>query len=227
MVLMGLILGGSGCAHVYQPMSGLNTPVLVDPTQPNFRDLSLTVHCVPTDGMSDMNRRTLCRRVGALFENQGAQIEIIDGQGRGNGGFSFVDEDPEEEPRETDLILELRARRIPVDQHGESWALFTLSLTLLPGIVESPFAIDVTVRDGGGFLLSEEFLEGRVVAKYGVAPWVTATLANQTWRRGAEKASARAAGERLSEDFYGQLSQLVYNAKLQWQVLSASVAEEG
>ena len=43
----GLLLGASnlGCVHVYQPMSGLHEPVVVDTSMANFPDLRLTVFC--------------------------------------------------------------------------------------------------------------------------------------------------------------------------------------
>ena len=72
---MGLVLGASGCIHSYQPLSGLHRPVVVDPTQPNFQDVKLTVRCVPGGGLvNNEEARMLCRRVGQLFENQGATV---------------------------------------------------------------------------------------------------------------------------------------------------------
>ncbi len=203
-----------GCAHTYQPLTGLHTPVVIDTSAPNLTAQAVTVHCVPTDGMGAFNRAKLCRRVGTLFDNQGAVVRVVDGEGR--GGESVED-------TATDLVVELRARRVPVDDHAASWVLYVATASLLPAVVEYPFAIDVTIRDGSGFLLDEAYLEGRVVAKYGLSAWLTAALDNRFWRRDSPKTTRRAAAERLSTDFYEQLSQIAYNATTQRQVLHASV----
>jgi hypothetical protein len=217
-LILGLIALNAGCAHTYQPMTGLHTPVVIDTTAPNLALQAITVHCIATDGMSASNRAKLCQRVGTLFENQGAVVSVVDEEGR---------REQDGAPSETDLVVELRARRVSVDDHAASWVLYTATLGLLPAVVEVPFAIDVSIRDGGGFLLDEAYLEGRVVAKIGLSAWLTAALDNRSWRRNSPKTSRRAAAEQLSTDLYEQLSQLTFNATTQRQVLQARVSEQG
>jgi hypothetical protein len=217
-LIVGLIALNAGCAHTYQPMTGLHTPVVIDTTAPNLSEQAITVHCVATDGMSPSNRARLCRRVGTLFENQGAVVSVVG-----------EDEQREQadEPSETDLVVELRARRVSVDDHAVSWVLYMATATLIPAVVEVPFAIDVSIRDGGGFLLDEAYMEGRVIAKIGLSAWFTASLASRSWRRDSPKFTRRAAAEQLSTDFYEQLSQLTFNATTHRQVLQARVSPQG
>lgn len=218
-----LLLALGACTHTYQPLQGLHTPVVVDPTAPNLVGVDLTVRCVPGSGtLARGDARSLCRKVGILFESQGATVHVADSRGT-------VDPLDDEAPTETttDLVLELRARDVPPENHSVSYALAYATLTLLPAVEEYPFALDVTVRDGSGFLLAEERLAGRVVARYGVGPWVASHLVDRGLRREKDWATEAAASEALSKDLYGQLSQLVYNAKVQWALLSDPRAING
>ncbi len=218
-----LLVGGpSGCVHVYQPLEGLHTPVVVDTSAANFTDVHLTVDCSPSSALGLADRSNLCRKIAVLFENQGATVQVIESKGRGGDGSSMLlseDEGDTAEEVSTDLLLELRSREVPKRNYALSTILCIATATLLPAVSESPFAIDVAVRDDGGFLLASETLEGRVVRRGGVGSWVGHRLADVALRGEAEKTTRDATDRALSEDLYGQLSQLVFNAKMQWQLL--------
>lgn len=99
--------------------------------------------------------------------------------------------EPEAPQRATRLSVELR----PSVVHAEAIAPFWWD-----SASDFTFAQDVTIRDQTGFLLVRERLVGRFVRRLG-------------WGGDAE--------ERFSRDFYGQLSQLTFNARMRWTVAAA------
>ncbi len=223
------VVGGTGCVHVYQPMSGLHGPVVVDIQAPNFEDLNLTVHCVPGDQLNRLETSTLCRKVGSLFENQGAKVHTIDTSAPVKDVFKdvFAEEtevDPDEPPPPlTDLTLELRTREVRETDDPISWFAYISTGTLLPAITEYTHTIDVVVRDGSGFLLARDTIEGRIVRRMGLGVWAGNKLLDVAWRDDADKVTGEdVANAELSADLYGQLSQLTFNAKMQWTVLQES-----
>ena len=246
--LLGLLGGASGCLHVYQPMSGLHDPVVIDPQQPNFQDVRLTVYCAPGDHLNAEETRTLCRRVGTLFENQGAvvltytrnrlQVEQAreeeeaalaasesESESEGAVDATGVSRGTDEAP--TDLVLELRSRQTHAASDPVSWVLCAGSFTLVPGVTESSFATDVVIRDGTGFLLARDTLEGRLVRYFGVGSWATNRIVDLLWREDEDELTGDAVNQDLSADLYSQLSQLLFNAKMQWQVRQEGLRAAG
>jgi hypothetical protein len=220
---LGLLVLLAGCVRTYQPLTGLHDPRVVDPRLPNFRDVAVSVHCVPTRYLNRIESAKLCRRVGTLFENQGAVVQTYT-HARGAG----LDEDdalvqPEAggvpiEDR-TRLVLELRARQVHRSTHPLSWALFSVSFSIVPGVIEETFAQDIEIRDESGFLLVRDTLEGRIVESFGAGVWAGNKVLDWTVRTDDEELTGDAINRDLSADMYGQLSQLLFNAKVQQQVL--------
>ena len=213
----------TGCVQLYHPMSGMHRPVVVNTQAPNFQDLHLTVYCVPGGMLTGAESRVLCDNVSRLFENQGAQVNTVTSvrqlQGDAFGGRISDSEGEDAAPPTTDLILELRSRLVHKSNDPILWALCISTFTLVPAVTESTFAQDVTIRDGNGFLLHTDSLQGRLVRRFGVTAWAGTKLVDRFWRDDSEKLGGDAANRDLSKDLYGQLSQLVFNAKMQWQVL--------
>ena len=221
------MLSGSGCAvTVYQPLSGLHRAVAIDPQSPNFTDTRLDVRCVRGASLNDFDNGDLCDKVSMLFTNQGAEVHTYVGEGPLDPDGPVADPteivegvagaDPGE-PR-NELVLELRTRETNASKHPFSWALFLVSFTVLPGIIESSFAQDIVIRDESGFLLITDSIEGRIVTRYGVGQWLGNTLLDYT-RKDADKLGKEAASADLSTDLYRQLSQDVFNAKMRARVL--------
>ena len=215
----------SGCVYTYQPISGLHDPTIVDPQAPNLRDVRLTVHCVPGALVSNQEASVLCQRLQVLFENQGAEVATI------TTVSPLVQEDlsadsvePSQEPT-TDLFLEIRSRQVSESNDPLLWALSVVTYTLVPAVTGSGFAQDITIRDGSGFLLATDTLEGRLLRRFGAGAWASNQLLNRTIRSEDEKITPESAKEDLSADMYRQLSQLVFNAKVQWRVLQESSPE--
>lgn len=216
---LALALGGSGCVHVYQPMSGLHRPVVIDTGIANFQDVALDIYCLPGRGLALGEAASLCRKVAQLFENQGAQVSTALHERRLVDPTDAVVDGGESPPRATSLVLELRAHDLDVSKDPLSWLLCFGTFTLVPGVTEITFAQDVVIRDASGFLLSSETQRGRIVRRFGLGAWGGNTLLDLIWRDKRDQITGYPADRALSADLYQQLSQLVFNAKMRTMVL--------
>lgn len=230
---LGLVLsvGLSGCVRVYHPLNGLHDPIVVNPQLPNFADVALTVRCVPGDYLSSEDNGILCQNVGQLFETQGASVRVVEVLGEDE---SFRDDELEGGDGETaetaepptDLVLELTSRRVSRRVSTLSWLLCVGSFTVLPGVEEHIFEQDITIRDANGFLLVQDSLQGRLLSRFGFGPWLVSKLAD-LGRDKDDRLTAKNVRQDVSNDLYRQLSQRLFDAKLQWRVLQESNASLG
>lgn len=209
----------SGCmVRTYHPMSGLHRPTVVDPQAPNFQDVDLTIRCLPGDALTRQGAQRLCQRVGTLFENQGARVTTTTLAGEDPGEALDREDQVEESTPRSDLTMVLSAREIDRNNHPLSYAMCVVTFTLVPWVRESTFAQDVEIRDGTGFLLLRDSLQGRTVEYFGLGTWAGHQLLDLTKEKD-ERLSGEAANQDLSDDLYKQLSQLAFNAKMHWKVL--------
>jgi hypothetical protein len=206
-----------GCAQVtvYQPLAGLHRPVVVDRQAPNFEGVRLRIHCPPGAGVAADEAQAMCDKVSQVFENQGALVTTS--EEANDGGTLRTAEAPH-------LMLEIRTRETRQTTRPLSRMLWIASLTLVPAISEITFTQDLTVRDGSGFLLASDTLRGRLVQREGFGVWAVNKALDEYVRRPEEKLTGEAAKRHLSEDLYGRLSQLTYNAKIRRELLVAADA---
>lgn len=210
-----------GCAvHVYQPLSGLHQPVLIDPSVANFQDLNLAIYCPPGDHLDGGEAGALCRKVGVLFENQGAVVTTATRDRRLADEAPPPGEPGEEAAPRADLVLELRTTELRTANDPVSWLLCWGTFTLVPAVTESIFTQEVIIRDGSGFLLESRSLRGRIVRSFGLGTWLGNKALDLVWRDKEDELTGDVAKRELSADLYQQLSQLVFNAKMRSQVLS-------
>ncbi|QRK05720.1 hypothetical protein JQX13_37070 [Archangium violaceum] len=209
--LLAVIL--SGCVTtVYQPLVSLQRPVIIDPQVANFEGQRFLLRCIPGDYLKLDEAQQLCQHLRTLFTTQGAQVDVQVQQGGMVGG----DEEGEARP---DLIIDLRARLLHEDNSTLLWILSGLTLTLVPAITESSFSQDVTIRDSSGFLLASDNLQGRFVRYSGFSVWAVNGVLDLLVRSEAEKLGGDRASRDFSRDFYGQLSQLAFNAHMRSVVM--------
>ena len=207
---------GTKCVTVYQPLVSLQRPVAIDSQVANFDGLKLLVRCVPGGALDPGDAERLCRQVTALFRRQGATVlYVVPAPGR--SGIEEGGDKPE-------LILDLRARLLHQDSafRLESLALPLLciaSFTLIPAVSEMSMAQDVSVRGPDGFLLASDSLQARFVQYAGVGIWGVNLILDYTVRPDEEEVTGNKADQEFSRDFYAQLSQLVFNAKMRARVL--------
>jgi hypothetical protein len=216
---MALAVLSAGCVRLYQPLSGLHRPIVVDPQADNLPDVRLTVHCIPGEAFSQAESSVLCQRVGRLFENQGAQVRTLASARAPTAEDTYGDGG--DRPRPVDLTLELRSREEYLSNYPLSWLACIASFTIVPGVSESTFVMDVGIRDGSGFLLANDSLKGRLITRFGAGVWVGNKLLDVTRKR-PDRITGDAFEQDLSSDLYGQLSQLVFNARMRATVLIES-----
>ena len=207
-LLVGALLSGCGVT-VYQPLSGLQRPAIVDPRLANFEGMRLLVRCFPGDYASVQDSDLLCRKVGTLFRNQGAQVQT---------DLRRSNRSPQEAFR-PDLIIELSSRLLHKESSGPLWAVTVLTLSLVPAYAEYSVAQDVTIRDASGFLLASDSLKARFIEYYGAGIWSVNWALDTLVRSPEEKLSGDAPAQDFSRDFYAQLSQLAFNARVRSDVL--------
>ena len=130
-----------------------------------------------------------------------------------------MSEASDDDVERVDLRMELTSHDVHSSNDPITWGLFLVTAGLVPGVTDSSFALDVVVRDGTGFLLASDTLEGRIVRRtsWGV---VLVNRSMDRWVRDEDETLGDdAAYKDLSNDLYGQLSQMVFNAEMQWRVL--------
>lgn len=216
---MALAVLSAGCVRLYQPLSGLHRPIVVDPQADNLPDVRLTVRCIPGDELSQPEAGVLCQRVGRLFENQGAQVRTLASTRAPTAEDTYGDGG--DRPRPVELTLELRAREEYASGYPLSWLACIASFTIVPGVTETTFVQDVVIRDGSGFLLANDSLKGRLITRFGAGVWIGNKLLDVTRKR-EDRITGDAFEEDLSGDLYGQLSQMVFNARMRATVLLES-----
>ena len=217
--VVALLAPSAGCVPIYQPLRGLNTPVVIDTQVQNLAGVRLTVHCVPGGMLTPLTAQELCQKVGVVFENQGALVTTVATPGGLDGGLDDRPEVAGSAMPETDLDLEIRTKVIHQAHNPMLWVLCVLTLTIVPSSTEYTFEHDVVIRDGTGFLLAEETLQGRMVQQFGIAAWAGNGLFNWVWRSDEDDITYATMKQDLSTDLYRQLSQALFNAKMQWLVL--------
>jgi hypothetical protein len=203
---------------MYQPLVSLQKPVVVDPSLANFTGVRMLIRCVPGDYIDQSEAQTLCSNLRTLFRNQGAQAEIEIPNPRG----SFR---PSQSSTPPDLVVDISSRMLHQDDNVWLWVLAVSSCLIIPGVTEDTFATDVTIRDGTGALLASETLQGRFERYIGLSTWGVNEVMDLLVRSDAEKVTGDAAAKDFSRDFYGQLTQLAFNANMRSIVMRGFTAD--
>lgn len=209
---------------MYQPLNGLDQPVVVDPSRPNLEGVRITVVCNPTDYLRPPEARSLCVHVRKLLQRQGAVVSTRTGAARAEGLEVGQDGDAGAEGPSTDLTVELTARELSSSRHPLTWGLFAITFSLVPAVSESTFAQDIVVRDAAGAPLASETVTGRLSLTVGSVSWAGNKLLDWLAREEGEKVTGDASNVQLSQDLDRQISQTLFNARLQLDVSRAARA---
>lgn len=221
-VALSLLLGAGCVVTTYQPERGLGRPVLVDTKAPNLEGTRVLVRCFSNDELPVSAAQQGCRQLARAFSAQGAVVETeVPRPGKGQAQ-SFEGQGPE-------LVLEWKSRRIKQDTFVASDLLYCLTCTCLPLVAEYTFAHEGEVRGRDGSVLLSAKYQARFVETVGCASGTLAFLLD-LYRPEEEKlgwstqfdnpfANETKATRDYSRDVYGQLSQLLYNAKARSEVL--------
>lgn len=221
MMVLATALSGSACITIYHPLSSLQRPTVVDPTRRNFEGLDLEVRCFSGGALDDESADRLCGRMEQLFGGQGASVSVWSPRGgmRGASADDGLQGEGEAAPKTVpDLVLELRSREIDNEANVGQQIFSALTATTVPASREYIFAQDVVVRGEGGFVLASDTLRARFVRYIGWALALGNWLLDVTVRDEDEELT-RAAKTDFSNDFYRQVTQLVFNARLRNELL--------
>lgn len=229
-LLLGLAGPTVGCVRVYHPLSGLQSPILVDPQHPNFADAEITIYCKPGRQLNKTQANRLCQKLGMLYENQGAKVStvanVVGGGSTGSSWGEAVSDTPQAQgDRPIKLTIDVVGRRTDSTRYPFTWLVCLASATVLPGKMETSWAQDVTIRDETGYLLASETLHGRIVRRFGVGAFVGDKLVDVFMRKAKDEFTGNDGWRQMSRDLYGQMSQMAYNAKLQSKVMRQTAGE--
>ena len=229
----------SGCAgfstYYYQPLAGLQRPIAIDIKKRNFSQLKINLNCVFSKEFSKSDSSFVCEKLQNSLVAQGAEVKIISDEN---------DADKEEEKNEksdnasksdsdkknknnlaeklADIPQEYRidvdSKEIFRDRNTWMWALAIPSFTFFP--VKEEYVSRATLRivNPKGFLLATDYLDARFIRYISIPYAGMNLLLNWLFRSPDEKVSAETLHLRLSEDFYGQLSQIILNAQKREQL---------
>lgn len=202
----------NGCVTVYQPLTSLQKPTALERSETNFAGQRMLIRCVPGDYLKAADAQRLCTRLSSLFSQQGAQVDITVPRPGGSGPDPVGGGRP-------DLVIELTSRLLHQENPSFLWAACLFSCSVIPAYTEYSFAQDVSIRDADGFELASDSLQARFVTYTGAGLWAVNRTLDLAVRDESEHLTAGAAERDFSRDFYRQLNQLAFNARIRAAVL--------
>jgi len=129
-------------------------------------------------------------------------------------------EEPEAfDGRKPDLTVEIASKIEHENESLLSAVAAGLTLTMAPIIAEQTFSQRVVVFGRDGSVLVEEVYKERFVEYVGIGVWSLNYLMDWFVRDEEDALSGDAAAKAFSKDFYGQMRQQVFNAKVRSEVL--------
>jgi hypothetical protein len=204
----------SGCFTVYQPLVGLQRPIAVDPQLGNLTGLHVHVRCIENDFQPKAVASKLCSLLETMLGNQGALVHSTTGRTP-----VAADSAGEAETQPPQLVVELTARLLHEEKNNLLFSLSIMTATLVPMVSEFSFAQDVSVYDAEGFLLTADTFQARFIQYAGAGIWSINKVLDWVVRDDPEDLTGDACKRDFSRDFYGQVTQTVFNASTRWRVL--------
>lgn len=201
----------SGCVTVYQPLTSLQKPTAIERAADNFAGQRILIRCIP-ESMKPADAQRLCSKLSSLFSNQGAQVDVA--VPAATGAFA----PPPIAGARPDLVIELKSRTLHKANPPFMWAACVMSCSIIPAYREVSIAQEVSIRDADGFELASDSLEARFVEYIGGGLWLVNRTLDLTVREEDEQLIGSAERE-FSKDFYRQLTQLAFNARVRAAVL--------
>lgn len=215
---LALLWGASGCTvTLYQPMKGLHRPLVLERSPTTFEGLRVLVRCnAHDDFMPRGDAAKLCRFLSTSFTQQGAESEWVVAQ-----GARFVQ--PEVfDGKPPDLTLEISSRIEHEYDYPVAQVVSLLSLTAIPSFREQTFSQRVVVLGRDNSVLAEDFYRQRFVQYDGCLVWSLNWVLDWLVRSEENKVSGDVGKKDFARDFYGQTSQLVFNASVRSELLGLS-----
>ena len=180
--------------------------------QDNFAGQTILVRCFPEANLNVTHAQLLCRKLGKLFSNQGADVQTVVPSERDTGGTDAAQGLP-------NLTIDTKVRLV---SEKSSVLLFIASVwtfSLVPDISEFTFAHDVVIRDREGFALATTTLQSRFIRYVGLGVWGVNGMLDWLVRPKDEELGGNVAPQEFSRDLYRQLTQLTFTAMMRSQVM--------
>lgn len=196
---------------LYHPEQGLHEPTVVDLHAKNLTHTKIRVTCVANDHVTVSEARKVCRNVAKMLRHQGAETEISVPRKR-QGAERNRD-------ASVDLDVEIRSQIHRAYFDNLAATLFCCTCALTPTKMEQSYIHSVRVRGRNGVTLSENRMQSRFVQYTGCGVAGLTSLLDFFFREDHEKLGGDAANRDFSADFYRQIAQQTFNAKMRSDVL--------
>ena len=213
---------GSGCLSVtlYEPMGALQRPTLVSAGGSSLADTRVYVRCHPDDKyLPPGDAERVCRQLSTALRRQGADTETTVPRGRDDSGPAQAFDG-----QGADLTVDIRSRT----EHAYDYPLLAwpavLTCTTIPVIEEETYAQDIEVRGRSMTVLASQTLRARFVTYTGWAVWSFNQLADFFFRDDQNDLSGDIGKKEFSSDFYRQISQLTFNARVRSDLLGLTTS---
>lgn len=196
---------------LYHPEQGLHEPTVVDLHAKNLANTTIRVTCVSNEEVTVSEAQKVCRNVAKLLRHQGAETKItVPRQRQGK---------EQNQDGSVDLDVEIRSQihRAHFDNLAATLSCCTCALT--PTKMEQAYIHSVRVRGRNGVTLSENRMQSRFVQYTGCGVAGTNALLDFFFREDHEKLGGDVANRDFSADFYRQIAQQTFNAKMRSDVL--------
>ena len=211
---MGVFASGCLSVTVYQPQKAIHRPVVVMPAETNFTALKILVRChADDDDLHPDDASKLCNGLAEDFRRQGAESESVVPSGK-----SYVEPEVFDGAR-PDLVVEIESKIDHEYEYGAMAAASILTLTLVPSVNEQTFSQRVVVFGRDNSVLNEEVFRERFIEYNGIGVWSVNYLLDWFVRDDNNQMSGDAAAKDFTRDFYGQIRQMTFNAKVRSEVL--------
>ena len=131
------------------------------------------------------------------------------------------------EGSEPDLTLEIESN---IEHENENKILSTISgftLTLIPSVEEKTYVQRVRVFGKDRSVLASDVFRARFVTYVGCSLWSVNYLLDLFVREKRNKITGDVAKREFSRDFYRQVRQLTFNAKIRSEILGITSSKKG
>ena len=204
----------SGCVTLYEPMGSLQRPTLLNPADPTFAGSRILLRCLPSEDLPPGDAEKVCRNLSQSLRNQGADTETIVpralDEGQGRLAFDGVG---------ADFTIEVGSKTEHRFDHPAMAAVAVLTLTAIPAIEEETYAQQVTIRGKNQVVLASDTMRARFVTYTGCLVWSINWLLDLGFRDDDDDLTGDIGKQMFSRDFYRQVSQLAWNARVRSDVL--------
>jgi hypothetical protein len=204
----------SGCITLYEPMGSLQRPTLLNPADPTFAGSRILLRCLPGEDLPPDYAEKVCRNLSQSLRNQGADTETIVpralDEGQGRLAFDGVG---------ADFTIEVGSKTEHHHDYPDMAVAAVLTLTAIPAIEEETYAQQITVRGKNQVVLASDTMRARFVTYTGCLVWSINWLLDLAVRDDDDDLTGDIGKQMFSRDFYRQVSQLAWNARVRSDVL--------